>query len=87
MEECQQNITDTASLFSRLGFHIHPTKSVLIPTHILTFLGYILNSLEMTVSLTQEKIQKTIGACSDLLTMVNPPIFEVAKVIGILVSN
>ncbi|XP_068726484.1 uncharacterized protein [Montipora capricornis] len=41
----------------------------------------------MTVSPTQEKIQKTIGACSDLLNMVNPPIFEVAKVIGILVSN
>ena len=41
----------------------------------------------MTVSPTQEKIQKTIGACSDLLNMVNPPIFEVAKVIGMLVSN
>ena len=87
VEECQQNITETASLFSRLEFHIHPTKSVLIPTHILTFLGFILNSLEMTVFPTQEKIQKTIGACSDLLNMVNPPIFEVAKVIGILVSN
>ena len=41
----------------------------------------------MTVSLTQEKIQKTTRACSDLLNMVNPPILEVAEVIGILVSN
>ena len=87
VEECQKNITDPACLFSRLGFYIHPTKSVLTPSHTLTFLGFILNSLEMTVSPTQEKIQKTTGACSDLLNMVNPPIFEVAKVIGILVSN
>ena len=61
VEECQQNITDTACLFSWLGFHIHPTKSVLIPSHILTFLGFILNSLEMTVSPTQEKIQDHWG--------------------------
>ena len=60
---------------------------MLVPSHILTFLGFILNSLEMTVSPTQKKIQKTIGACNDLLNMVNPPIFEVAKVIGILLSN
>lgn len=86
VEECQWNITDTACLFSRLGFHIHPIKSVLTPSHILTFLGVILNSLEMTVSPTQEKIQKTTGVCRDLLNMVNPPIFEVAKVIGVLVS-
>ena len=87
VEECQQNITDTACLFSRLGLHIHPTKSVLTPSNILTFLDFILNSLETTVSPTQDKIQKTTGACSDLLNMINPPIFEVAKVIGILVSN
>ena len=77
VEECQQNITDTVRLFSRLGFHIHPTKSVFNPTHILTFLGFILNSLEMTVSPTQEKIHKTTEACSALLNMVNLPIFDV----------
>ena len=41
----------------------------------------------MTVSPTQEKIPKTFKECSDLLMMINPPIFKVAKVIGILVSN
>ena len=50
-------------------------------------MGFILNSLEMTVSPSQEKIHKTTEACSALLNMVNPPIFEVAKVIGVLVSN
>jgi len=89
VEECQQNITDTACLFRRLGFHIDPTKSVLTPPlpHILTFLGFNLNSLEMTVSPTQEKIQKTTGECRNLMNMIYPPIFEVAKVISILVSN
>ena len=75
VEKCQQNITDTARLFSRLGFLIHPTKSVFTPSHILTFLGFILNPWEMTVAPTQEKINKNTEACSALLNMVNPPIF------------
>ena len=52
VEECQQNITDTACLFSKLGCYIHRTKSVLASSHILTFLGFILISLEMTFSPT-----------------------------------
>ena len=74
VEECYQNVTDTACIFSRLGLNIYPTKSVLTPSHIRTFLGFILNSLEMTVFPAQEKIQKTTGPCSGLLKMVNPPI-------------
>ena len=79
VEECQQNITDTACLFSRLGFHIHPTKSVLTPSHIPTFLGFILNSLIMIVSPTQEEIRKTIKACSDILVFINPSMFRLQR--------
>ena len=68
------------------GFISTPPNQCSPPSHILTVLGFI-NSLQMTVSPTQEKIQKTIKACSDLLMMINPPIFEGAKVLGIVVSN
>ena len=30
--ECLENVKVTASLFQKLGFHLHPTKSVIIPT-------------------------------------------------------
>ena len=41
--ECLRNVKVTASLFKKVGFHLHPTKSVIIPTQRLTFLGFVLD--------------------------------------------
>ena len=57
IEDCQANISDSCDLFSKLGFILHPVKSVLKPVQVLIFLGFVLDSVNMTVSLTQEKIQ------------------------------
>ena len=51
-------IYDSCDLFSKLGFILHPVKSVLKPVQVLTFLAFVLDSVNMTVSLTQEKIQR-----------------------------
>ena len=56
-EDCQANISDTCNLLSKLGFILHLVKSVLKPVQVLTFLGFVLNSVDMTFSLTLEKIQ------------------------------
>ena len=37
--ECEENINDTVSLVTDLGFIIHEKKSVLVPTRKVTFLG------------------------------------------------
>ena len=55
-EDCQANISDTFDLFSKLGFILHPVHSVLKPVQVLTFLGFVLNSVDVTVSLTWEKV-------------------------------
>ena len=86
-KECSSNIKATALLFNHLGFHLHPTKSVIIPAQTLTFLGFRLDSLSMTVSPTGEKILKTVEACKRLQNMTKPLISEVAEVIGLIVSN
>ena len=41
---CVNNIAETITLLDRLGFVIHPDKSILIPTQEITFLGFIFNS-------------------------------------------
>jgi len=82
-----QNIKDTVMLFQKLGFHLHPSKSVIISTKRLTFLGFNLDSGSMTVSPTEQKVLKTLQACEKLKAKQNPLISEVAEVIGILVSN
>ena len=86
-KECSSNIKATSLLFNRLGFHLHPTKSVIVPTQTLTFLGFRLDSLSMTVSQTEEKILKTVEACKRLQNVTKPLISEVAEVIGLIVSN
>lgn len=69
----------------RLSFTPH--KICHYTTQTLTFLGFRLDSLSMTVSLTGEKILKTVEACKRLQNMTKPRISEVAEVIGLLVSN
>ena len=87
VSECNDNITDTIDLFTRLGFIIHPIKSVLQPTRILIFLGFVLNSVNMTVSLTPKKIKRINDKCFELLSEVNMAIHDLAEVIGLFVSS
>ena len=54
-EECFENIEVTLNCLQELGFVIHPVKSVLSPTQVITFLGFIIDTVNMTVTLTPEK--------------------------------
>ena len=45
-EACQENVWVTVHLLQKLGFTIHQDKSILIPTQILVFLGFVINSLD-----------------------------------------
>ena len=63
VHECNDNINDTTDLFIKLGFVIHPLKSVLQPTQTLIFLGFVLNSVNMTASLTSEKVNRIKEKC------------------------
>ena len=37
---CKRNVQDTVDMFHKLGFVIHPVKSVFIPTQEIEFLGF-----------------------------------------------
>ena len=85
-ESCVQNVTVSVNLLRSLGFIIHPNKSALIPTQKAQFLGFIIDSLNMTVSLTSHKKQFITENCTKLLDTSLPTIRQVARVIGILVA-
>ena len=80
--ECASNVIDTVTLLDTLGFVPHPNQSVFIPTQILVFLGFRLNSIDMTVSLTPEKPNKLKSEVCCLLSCERPTIREVAQVMG-----
>ena len=85
-KQCLTNVIDTIILFSRLGFVVHPDKSVFVPSQIITILGCTLNS-NMTVKLTKDKITGLTKACQSLLDSKSLSIRDVARVIGKIVSS
>ena len=56
---CENNIVDSVSLFSQLGFVAHPEKSVLQSTQSIEFLGFVIDSVKMTVKLLPHKVAKS----------------------------
>ena len=87
VEECQTNVDNSVELFEHLGFTTHDKKSVLLPTQQLILLGFILNSVDMTISLTPERVLKLKTACIKLMGKQNPSIQEVAHVVGLMVAS
>ena len=76
--DCVNNIHDTVDLFTKFGFIVHPEKSILKPSQEMEFLGFIINSLTMTVGLSASKSTKVQKACqyplkSKHITVSSPP--------------
>ena len=79
---CVDNIQATVQLLRSLGFIVHPDKSVLIPSQTIQYLGVIINSCDMTVTVTEERKASLLSACNQLLRDGRVTIRELAKVIG-----
>ena len=86
-DDCINNILDTLNLLRELGFVIHPDKSVLIPSQEITFLGFVISSKNMTLTLTAEKKIKIKALLSDCLTKQRVTLRKVAKIIGNIVAS
>ena len=86
-KECVHNVIDSLTRIDSLGLVVHPEKSVFKPSHQLEFLGFILNSLSMTIRLTPEKASGLQKACQVLLTNPSLTIRDLATVVGKIVSS
>ena len=72
-------------LLQNLGFIINLKVSVLHPTQRIEFLGMMIDSVEMTVSLPQKKVE-SISRCQEILPMQEVSIKNLAKLLGTLSS-
>jgi hypothetical protein len=86
-DDCASNVLDTTKLFDSVGFVIHPDKSSLIPKQQMTILGFTINSVEMRVYPSKDKVAKIKALCTELIQNAAPTIRQVASVLGLLVSN
>ena len=86
-QQCAKNVSDTVHLLDSLGFTVHDKKSILIPTQEIVFVGFVLNSKEMTIRLPDEKNGKIIQLCHDIIGRPQVTIREFSKLIGKLVAT
>ena len=84
--QCQINLQVTISFLQEAGFLINFEKSCIVPTQYIKFLGFHLDSVNMTVNLPSEKKENIAILCKNLLTNNELSVRDVAKVIGVLVS-
>ena len=84
---CLQNVIDTVSESKKAGFVVHPEKSVLFPTKVIVYLGFILSTIDMTVRLTPEKIAKIKEKILTILEKQYVTIQELAELVGKLVAT
>lgn len=74
------------NFFQKLGFIIHPEKSVLEPSTKLSFLGFVLDSQHMTVRPKPKRIESALNEIQKFKGKHKKTIRDLAHIIGILVS-
>ena len=82
-DKCLANIKATVNLFTKCGFIIHQEKSVLKPSKQINFLGLVIYSTTMTVTMTNEKISKMRKTCQAILLKKK---ITIRQIIGIIVA-
>ena len=81
-EKCLANIDLIVGLLDKLGFIIHPEKSIFEPSQVMEFLGFVIDTVNMVVCLTEEKKEKLRALCQEILNCEKITIRKLAKVIG-----
>lgn len=84
--QCLLNVEKTKETLESLGFILNFEKSNLIPSQECKFLGFILNSVQFTIELTQDKRQKIVSLAKSFETKSRCRIRDLAQCIGVLIS-
>ena len=82
-----ENVVRTIEILDSLGFYIKTDKSEVIPEQQIIFFGVIIDSLDMTITLTNEKKQKILNTKYGWKISSHSTIRELVKLIGNLVAS
>ena len=85
-EECEYVTALVYNTMVYCGFLPHPVKSILQPTQVIETLGFMINSITMTVTISPTKMKHTRDLCLALLKVKSCTIRHLCKVIGKLIA-
>ena len=85
--QCHKKFVDTTvGLLSKLGFVIHSDKSLLKSTQKIEFLGFVIDSVDMPISIQSEKSNRIVLKIKSSLTNTTHSIRYLASIIGLVIS-
>lgn len=85
-EELRAHVELTMALLRHLGFILNAKKCLVEPRREVEFLGFVLNSIKMTLSKPEEKVSKIKKACRHLQNQTQTNGRQLAHLIGLLTS-
>ena len=85
--DCSQNVLTVIQVLEEMGFIVNTEKSCLVPKQVATYIGYLLDTRQMKISLPEEKLAKISMFATDLLTRKACLIRELARLTGMIVSS
>ena len=83
---CLENIHATRNLLVSLGFSINQDKSALQPAQRIGFLGFVLDSLRMSICLSDKRKGVILDICKKLNSGASHKIRAVASAVGCLIA-
>ena len=86
-EQCLYNVQETIILLQNLGFTIHSKKSILTPTRTIEFLGFVIDSRTMTVTLSDNKKAKFLTKLHAFKLCPRRKIRNLVSIIGSMIST
>ena len=81
-EELEGHLSQITSLLEDLGFVVNREKSQLIPTQIIQYLGFRVDSKEMKVRLSEEKATQIMSSCTRAREKGSISVRDLARLIG-----
>ena len=81
-EELVDQVGEILQFLQLLGFVINQEKSVLSPSHTIQFLGFMVDSALMMISLPQKKVEDIAKACQAALLQGTLSVRDLSRLIG-----
>ena len=81
--EAEREFLAATEHLEKCGFVINIEKSIGTPHQVIEFLGLIVDSRNLSLSLRTEKVDEIIRLCQNLFSKSSAPLREIAKVLGL----
>ena len=79
---CSNNVMKIIKLLSSFGLIVHPSKTALFSCQEIEYLGFIINSTSMKLTLTLIKKKKIVSLCDEILSSSHVKIGKFSQLVG-----